>query len=386
MTPAPPRPSRPAAAAPLAVAALCAALGCAAAARAEGPPTLTLSPALLVRDAPGTAVAVLPPPPDPGPAPVVDPLATDPGAALLRRLAAEGRAAGLAGVIYDNRDRGHSALPPGRFPQLTRLRYAPELRRGGWDYGLARFVIPGAVVIGNASAALTDPYLGRSLPRAAMSGLHPVGDAVWPFLHDALYVHPEHRDHDGNDRFPALWPYTVTSQGSSGSDRPFLDALLLTLAALRPETRARLERERLIAPTLQMLLRASQRGVDGPEDYRRAVAHPSAFDARRLDPVRMMRLGHALVPDAIPPAPVIDVLAEDFRDAAGLAGRSERLFDTPAAVARIWRDLSGRRRIVLSAARTRDPNGRPLRFDWTLLRGRPERVRISPLSVDGAVD
>ena len=39
--------------------------------------------------------------------------------------------------------------------------------------------------------------------------------------------------------------------------------------------------------------------------------------------------------------------------------------------------------MTVSAAATRDPNGRPLAFHWRLLRGDPERVRIRPLG-DGA--
>ena len=37
----------------------------------------------------------------------------------------------------------------------------------------------------------------------------------------------------------------------------------------------------------------------------------------------------------------------------------------------------------VSAADTRDPNGRPLSFEWRLLQGDPERVRIEP-AADGA--
>lgn len=351
---------------------------------AQTSPIVTLTPDDLHRAGPGTAVASVTPP-EPAPLPTVDPKATDAAAALLRDLIEDGAAAGLGGVLYDNRDRGHSSVPRRRFPALARLHYAPRLRKEGWDYGLARFVVPDAVVIGNSSTALTTKAVARSLPRAAMSGPYPTQNAVRPFYDNGLYVYPEHRDHDGEDRFPARWPYTVTTQGSSGSDRPFLDALLLALAALPPDTRERLERERLIAPTLQMLLRYGMEGIDGPQDYRTAAAHPPAFDAERLRPERMVRRANALRPDAIPPVPVIEVLSENFRDRAGLAQRSERLFDTPSAVARIWRDLAGRKRIVLSAARTRDPNGRELTFDWFVLHERNDLVRIEPLDSRGAV-
>ena len=38
--------------------------------------------------------------------------------------------------------------------------------------------------------------------------------------------------------------------------------------------------------------------------------------------------------------------------------------------------------MTVSAAETRDPNGRPLTFAWRLLQGDPAHVRITP-SADG---
>ena len=64
-------------------------------------------------------------------------------------------------------------------------------------------------------------------------------------------------------------------------------------------------------------------------------------------------------------------------------GLSEQLFDTPAAVARVWRSKAGRRSILVTAAETVDPNGRALAFDWRLLQGDPAKVAIEPLG-DGA--
>ena len=60
------------------------------------------------------------------------------------------------------------------------------------------------------------------------------------------YVYPEHRDHDADDDregghgdlFPANTPCVLISQGSSGSDQPFMRAVPWTLAALRVERRA----------------------------------------------------------------------------------------------------------------------------------------------------
>lgn len=308
-------------------------------------------------------------------------------APALRRLAAleaSGRAAGLAGVLYDNRDRDHSPLPPALFPQLTHVRYGPELRRSTADQGLAGAIRFPATTLGNSSTAIAGGPVPRSLPRLAMTVPGLAGSMAELYRSNHLYLYPEHRDHDEVDRFPANWPYMIVSQGSSHRDQAHLQALAATLAALPPETRARAEALGLVAPVLQMIYRRARPEGATREGYLSGAAHPGAFAAEGLDPLAMVALAEALAPDAIPPAVQIAVTQEDFTDAAGLAGLSERLFDTPSAVARIWRGPQWRRSLTLSAAQTRDPNGRPLRFDWVALRAGADRLRIEPLDAAGS--
>lgn len=299
-------------------------------------------------------------------------------ALLLRRLSHQGVASGLGGVLYDNRDRGHSTLPPELFPDLTHVTYAPALREAGLDYGLAGELLFPAVTLGNSSTAVSDPSVERSLPRLAMTVPMSPAQSFRAYASNQIYVYPEHRDHDAEDLFPANWPYSVISQGSSGSDQAFLQALLMTLAAFRPDTRAWLEDEGLIAPTLQMILRRTQKGSYTAEAYRTGAAHPTVFDAQNLSPGRMIGLAASIAPEDIPPMVRLNVVSEDFRATAGLADLSERLFDTPSAIARIWRGPEYERSITLSAANTRDPNGRDLEFHWVLLRGDPDKVSITP--------
>ena len=54
-----------------------------------------------------------------------------------------------------------------------------------------------------------------------------------------LYVYPAHRDYDAKngDLFPANTPYLLVSRGSSGSDKPFLDAIALTSPPSAPTPR-----------------------------------------------------------------------------------------------------------------------------------------------------
>jgi hypothetical protein len=315
--------------------------------------------------------------------PLVAPDFAGEAAERLRALDDEGRARGFSNILYDNRDRGHSALAPHLFPRLSRLAYGFELVADDMDYGLAGAVILPQVVFGNSSTAITGGDAPRSLVRHAMTRAGLPERQARLYRSNHLYVYPEHRDHDAVDLYPANWPFTVTSQGSSGSDRPFLEAFALTLAAFSEETFGRLLEEGLVAPTLQMILRRSLAPVRSADDYLSSAAHPVVFDARLLRPERMVSAAAALRPEDIPPMVRLSVIEEEFSAEAGLARLDERLFDTPWAIARVWRDFAWQREMVISAAETTDPNGRPLTFSWRLLQGLPDRVDIEPLDSQG---
>jgi len=309
---------------------------------------------------------------------------------LLRQLYTIGQAAGNHGDLYDNRDRGHSLLETERHPQLSRILYDTRFSDVGWDYGLAVNLLFNAPVIGNSSTAVKNGRLSRSLPRMALTAPEGRGaDLIFQnYVTGQIHVYPEHRDHDPErgDLFPANTPYYLISQGSSGSDKPFLEALAMILAAFHPDTKARLMEIGLLAPTVQMIFRRSQNGVSTREAYLSGAAHPTVFSKERINLLRMVSLANALHPADIPPLVRLRVVDED-RVREGIdyfgEGLSEHLFDTPAAIARVWRSTAYSRSMVVSADRTLDPNGRPLTFHWVLLRGDPANIHISPLDPDG---
>jgi hypothetical protein len=303
---------------------------------------------------------------------------------ILREHAARGRAAGNHGDLYDNRDRGHSSLKHEAFPQLAFVDYGPAARRADLDYGLNDRLDFGRPTLGNSSTAVTAGALWRSLPRLAMTR----GDGTGPLRlwqnasGNQLYVYPAHKDWDERDLFPANTPYILVSHGASGSDRPFLEAVAMIFAAFRPDTKARLTEENLIVPTVQMVFRRSQQSVTSRESYFSAAAHPAAFEGYQINLARMVSLANAIAPDAIPAEVRIAVVEEDLgREGVDYFGEglSEQLFDTPGAVARIWRSTAWRRSMLVSAEASRDPNGRPLAFEWRLLQGDPGHVTIEPL-------
>jgi hypothetical protein len=314
-------------------------------------------------------------------APIVKTDATDPELLFLRRLAQQGKAGGLQGVLYDNRDAEHSPFPHEDFPQLTRVFYSEGLKHDKLHYGPPASMLFPLVTFGNSSTAFRG-VTGRSISRAGMTQRGGPQAHFLNYANDHIYVFPEHKDHDAHDRFPANWPYTFISQGSSYLDQHILRPVALILAALSAETRARLDAENLVAPTVQMIFRRAQTNIRSDQAYLSGLAHPTAFDRTDVASMRMMQLAASISADEIPPVVTMAVTSEDFRGKAGLAGRSEKLFDTPAAIARLWRGFEWEKQITLSTASTIDPNGHDLTFHWVLLRGDPEKVKIEP-SADG---
>ena len=310
---------------------------------------------------------------------------TDPSAAArqLQGLVSRGLSQGFGGILYENRDRGHSILPRTMFPNLTFLTYDQELKKQRLDYGLAGPILIPALVFGNSSTALTAGNQQRSLVRLAMTTNGGAARAFRDYVANSLYIYPEHKDHDAVDLFPANWPYAIMSQGSSYSDGPFLQAVAMTLAAFPAETRAALLSSGLVAPTVQMILRRNLTLVRTRAHYLSTAAHPTAFSSKWLQPGRMIGHAAALRPEDIPPVVRLKVLGEDFDPGAGLAGRDERLFSTPSAIARIWRSSAWEKQMIVSAEPTVDPNDRDLQFKWVLLRGDPTRVNIEPLDPAG---
>lgn len=308
----------------------------------------------------------------------------------LRDLVREGKAAGNGGDLYDNRDRGHSLLPPQNHPQVSAVRYGPAARAADIDYGLNDRLLFDRPAFGNSSTALTAGPLWRSLPRYALTRADGAGPwRLWQaYGANQIYVYPSHKDvtAEAGDLFPANTPYMIVSEGSSGSDQPFLEAVAMILAAFRPDTKARLVADGLLAPTVQFVFRRSQRSVLSRDDYMSGLAHPSAFSPYEIGLARMVSLANAIRPDTIPALVQIKVLEED-EPVEGIdyfgEGLSEQVFDTPAAVGRIWRGKDYSRSLLVSAGDTRDPNGRTLDFHWRLLRGDPDRVHIAP-SGDGS--
>ncbi|MEO1470332.1 MAG: bacterial transcriptional activator domain-containing protein [Pseudomonadota bacterium] len=313
---------------------------------------------------------------------------------LAKRIAA-GQAAGLSGVLYDNRDGDHSPLRRDRYPRLSFVEYAAPAREAGLHYGPARWNQFDAITFGNSSTAITGGPAWRSQARVMLTDPAGPRQLAQLFVANHVYVYPEHRDHDPNlggadgwgDLFPANTPYFVVSQGSSGSDQPFLNAIAHILAAFTPATRQSLEARRLIAPTVMMALRRGMAAAsDDDERYMSGAAHAPVLEREGIRLGRMIDIAARLTPVTTPPMPVLGVV-QDLDAAPDVEllgdGLDETLFDTPFAAARLWRSTVHTRRVILEARAAGGLGEAPLTFRWRLLQGIEDRVRIRPLNAQG---
>lgn len=303
----------------------------------------------------------------------------------LNQLTARGFAAGLTGVLYDNRDRKHSNLKPARFfPQLTATLYSPNLKARNQDYGLAGEILFSLPTLGNSSTAIKNGPLSRSQSRKAIETDFAARRAHEQYTTNHIYVYPEHRDHDPEtgDKFFANTPYTVTSQGSSGSDKDFLRAIAAIIAAMTPSTRQEAERSGRIAPTVQMVLRRTMSGIETQQDYFSGRAHPSAFVGENIDLGRAIALAHSLTPETLPP--IVELKVEKDFDARRRldyleANRGEAVFTTPSAISRVWRSYAFERDLEVSVSGASEGGLPTTTYHWQILRGDPEKITITPM-------
>jgi hypothetical protein len=309
----------------------------------------------------------------------------------LQRWVADQTASGFSGLLYANRDNTPGTLDVGRFPGLVRVAYSAEMTARRLHIGLPNtlftdesgsLLIP---VIGHSSMGyLNSPYW-RCQPRAVTGDPRQLALQSLLLLGNQLFFYPAFSDYDpqAGDLFPANAPYWFAVAGGSGSEQPFVEAAFAALAALRPEVRAELTRKGLLMPALQMLLRASQRTLGSPRDYLTGLAHPAAFLPASLDTDKLVAHAHNLTTNDLPPVVSLAVLREsqaaperDFFDAV----KTERLYDTPFAIARVFRGAARTRTLEVAAHCKR----RDARIHWVVLHGDPAKVAFSPCPTNPA--
>lgn len=312
---------------------------------------------------------------------------------LLRTWHKEGTAAGNHGDFYDNHDRDHSNMAYKRFPQLTRIEYSDAVKghKLGYNTGLQEWFIFDRPVIGNSSTAHVKGPLWRSQTRYAMTDARRMGIQALHYLSNQLYFYPEHRDYDADrgDTFPANTPYVITSQGSSGSDKAFMNAIAATMAAFKPAVKERLVERKVLVPALQQIFRmnyARGESDDVAGRYLSGAAHPVVFQSGKMDVAEMVKSAHAFDVSCLPPIALLSVAEEIPPSPKGppaISPHSEVLFTTPGAVARVYRRMDPTFEVVLSGSNSQDLDMRDLTYHWVVLQGDPDEVSIKKLDASG---
>lgn len=303
-----------------------------------------------------------------------------------------GTASGCQGVLYANRDNDTKALDITRFPGLLRLGYSRDMLDRKLNIGLPNtlFAFEGCdallPVIGHSSMGYMNSPYWRSQPRAVCGDPRQTALQSLLLFGNQLFFYPAYGDYDRitGDLFPANTPYCFAVAGANSAEQPFVEAALAALAAFRPETRAELVRAGLLMPTLQMLFRASQRTVKKRQDYLSGVAHPPVFQSDNLDAAKLVQMAHAVMTNDLPTIVLLNVLSEtqavpdrDYFDIL----RSEQLFDSPLAVARVFRGVAQTRTLTVRAQCKR-PDAK---LHWVVLQGDPSKVSFAPCATNGSL-
>ena len=314
---------------------------------------------------------------------------------MLRGWYGSRNAAGNIGDYYDNRDSGHSQLDLRRHPQLQQIIYTEAQIKSRSNRGRQMRVLPN-VVFGNSSTSYSVTG-GGSNPRGHYINSSGVNLLYRQYTGNNLYIYPEHVDYDPGhngigggygDLYPINTPYLIISQGSSGSDYPFMQAVAYTLAAFRPDVKEKLKESWLLMPTVQMLLRISGHRVASNADYLTGKAHPPVFQGYEINERKMVEAAHGITLSNLPPIARIRAVNED----TAVLGRdyfepgiSEKLADTPIVIGRIFRGSAGTRKITINASESRDLNEKPLKFFWSVLQGDASRIKISHLNPEQSI-
>lgn len=319
-----------------------------------------------------------------------DLLLPGPAGDLIRKWIEEGTAAGNAGDFYENRDNRHSVFELEKFPGFREIKFSSDAVQAYANVGVSFFSYGGLPVLGNSSTALLDPDNWRSNARLAQ---HEYPHMMFAqYMNNQMYVYPQHEDYRPNkhgDVFTMRTPYSYIAPGSSWTDRPIMSAIAAAMAALRPETKRMLIEKRLLAPTLQYIIRSSLKTVAKREDYLTPLAHPVVFDGKDIDTVKMAELAHSITTNCLPPfatfLPKYGLKKYrrnvDYFDTA----ESELQLVSPCASAFVWRGMDYSRHFTLDASASKDPAGNPLKFHWFIGQGMESKIRISPENADSSV-
>lgn len=276
----------------------------------------------------------------------------DSGCFDVRMNLAAASSGGNTGDLYVNRDAGHSLPVVTNWPGLTPVRFDSHLRETGLTLDFPNMLFP-YPVFGNCSRALTTGPYWRSIPRALMTTeSHRLKAMHKLYLSNQTWCFPVTDDYSFatnkfGDVFFSVTPYWIATQGISWSDQYYLRAALEISRSLPAATKREAVRRKILAPTIQYILRRSLRTCREDEDYLTSKAHPTCFPPNGIDRERMKKLASSLKTSQLPPvASIIGVEPDGVRYNGALP---ELTYLTPCAWAFVLRANETRRSFSLKA-------------------------------------
>ena len=327
---------------------------------------------------------------------------------LLNTLYKENKSAGNTQDIYDNRDGRHVNFCEGWTPNPLCPKENSLFPQHDWQSSSAgRATTPNeAITIGQAS------YRGEGSHGIAYvyyKNQRNAEQAYNLYTNNNLYIYPSLDDDsflgeknsestlknptiDKQKALIANTPYIISSKqiskagtdtymihDASGSEIPFVKLSLTALSALKPEIKSKLSKEvtyknqraTFLIPTLQMLLRYSHNSIHGNEDYLNSpIVHQSTYMAHSFsslpqpayNSLKLVTMANSLNIEDIPPLVQLKVISETFQN-------SEKLFDTPGAIARSVPYNTPTRKIKVTAKDSFDIQGNTEGFEcvWKVL-------------------
>lgn len=287
------------------------------------------------------------------------------------------------GDYYDNRDGNHAQMNVANHPGLTYM---------SSGYGAQTSVISDKVVLGNASLAVTSGDSWGSMSRVYHMRYQSGANSAYNlYINNNAYWYPEHLDCDTVDYYFTQTPTSNNSQGSSGTELDEMDKWFYILNAFSTGAKDLMRTEKLLIPTIQMIARYTR--VSSAGEYLSGLAHPNVFDNYSNTTAATTMAGQ-INANNIPPMVQLSVVEDDFdsqpkedffEDPFYYNNDSEVIFDTPVTIARAFRGMEYTKRIVVSAQNSYDVNDLPLTYHWSVLRGDPAHVRITPLNGDSSI-
>ncbi len=309
-------------------------------------------------------------------------LTTTPECAALNAVWDAGTAAGNGDDWYRNRDDDHATIRRVDFPQLNDY----DSTTSGYGYETQTLDAP-RNILGNASLGYNGMW-GMTRFRGMTSSSANAHYAQ--YRANQHYFHPAVRDVAASDEVSrdlsfAMFPYVTQSVGASGSEIDEINKFFHAMAAFKPAVKDLLEDNGLLIPAVQMIWRRTRVADDAT--YLSGIAHPSAFD--NVDNgLEMVQMAQGMDVGNIPPLAMMEIEEETFGGAQIRRYReyyrSEQRFTTPCAISRIFYDIDLTKRMVVDLRSSLDVNDLDLTYHVKVLRGDPDKIRITPLNAEGS--